>query len=410
MKRAVAQPLQSVSSGHLQRLLEISMVLGSTLDLKRLLRRVINAATELTDTEVASILLVEPKTGELYIAAASGDPQDPQKDEQPASESPVEGTIVPFANSIAGWIVREGQPLILDDVQADERHFTGLDEKTQFTTRTMLGVPLVTKGRIIGALEAINKRTGVYTEEDVALLQAVAAHAAVAIENARLFQQSDLVAEIMHELKTPLMALTAASDLLANNQLPEERRGELLQMIQRETRRLSQMTHDFLELARLESGRVHMSRQPINVSELVQDVVHIQQPQAVACQVTLSGHVAEAVPRLIGDYNRLKQVLLNLASNAIKYNVHDGCVWIEARSETPGEVALVVADTGPGIPADNLPRLFERFYRLPDSEGFSEGTGLGLLIARKIVEEHGGRIEVESEVGKGTTFRCCLPA
>jgi signal transduction histidine kinase len=169
------------------------------------------------------------------------------------------------------------------------------------------------------------------------------------------------------------------------------------------------MTQDFLELARLESGRVHLSRQPVDVSELVQDVVHIQQPQAIACRVTLSGHVTMSLPTLMGDYNRLKQVLLNLASNAIKYNVPDGCVWIEARSEKPGEVALVVTDTGPGIPAESLPRLFERFYRLPDSEGFSEGTGLGLSIARKIVEEHGGRLEVESEVGKGTTFRCCLP-
>jgi signal transduction histidine kinase len=406
MKRVVAQPLQSVSSGQLQRLLEISMVLGSTLDLKQLLRQVINAATELTDTQVASILLVEPKTGELYIAAASGDPRE--KDSS-TSESLVEGTVVPFASSLAGWIVREGQPLILDDVQADERHFAGVDKQTEFTTRTMLGVPLVINGRVIGALEAINKRTGDYSEQDVALLQAVAAHAAVAIENARLFQQSDLVAEIMHELKTPLMALTAASDLLAHIHLPEQKRGELLQMIQRETRRLSQMTQDFLELARLESGRVHLSRQPVDVSELVQDVVHIQQPQAIACRVTLSGHVTMSLPTLMGDYNRLKQVLLNLASNAIKYNVPDGCVWIEARSGKPGEVALVVTDTGPGIPADSLPRLFERFYRLPDSEGFSEGTGLGLSIARKIVEEHGGRLEVESEVGKGTTFRCCLP-
>jgi signal transduction histidine kinase len=406
MKKMGAKPLQAVGAGQLHRLLEISMVLGSTLDLKELLRRVINAATELIGTEVASILLVEPKTGELYIAAASGDPLG---EDSSLAEPPVEGTLVPFDGSIAGWIIREGQPLILDDVQADERHFTGVDEMNHFTTRTMLGVPLVTKGRVIGALEAINKRTGAYTEEDVALLQAIAAHAAVAIENARLFQQSDLVAEIMHELKTPLTALTAASDLLAHKQLPEERRSELLQMIQRETRRLSQMTHDFLDLARLESGRIQLVRRPIDLAELVADVVHIQQPQAVAAGVTLSGNVAEGTPSLVGDYNRLKQVLLNLVSNAIKYNVPQGCVWIQVRSERPDEVMLVITDTGPGIPADRIHRLFERFYRLPDSEGFSEGTGLGLSIARKIVEEHNGRIQVESEMGQGTSFRCCLP-
>jgi signal transduction histidine kinase len=407
MKRVVAPSLESIGSSQLQRLLEISTVLSSTLDLNQLLRRVINAATELTDTEVASILLIEPKTGELYIAAASDGPLE----EEPSTIEPsLEGVVVPFEGSLAGWIVREGEPLILDDVQADDRHFAGVDKRTHFTTRTMLGVPLVTKGRVIGALEAINKRTGSYSEQDVTLLQAVASQAAVAIENARLFQQSDLVAEIMHELKTPLMALTAASELLARTHLREDRRNELLQMIQRETRRLSQMTQDFLDLARLESGRVQLARQPIDLVELVHDVVRIQQPQAIACQVTLSGHVAKAVPTLVGDYNRLKQVLLNLASNAIKYNVPHGRVRIEAKSDSPREVTLAVVDTGPGIPADSMHRLFERFYRLPDSEGFSEGTGLGLSIARKIVEEHGGRIEVQSEVGQGTTFRCCLPS
>jgi signal transduction histidine kinase len=406
VKSVVGQSLDSISSRHLQRLLEISTVLGSTLDLKQLLKQVISAATELTDTEVASILLIEPKTGELYFAAASNDPLE---DGVSTIEQAVEGAVVPLDGSIAGWIVRQGQPLILDDVQADERHFTGVDKTTHFTTRTMLGVPLMTKGRVIGALEAINKRTGAYSEQDVALLQAIATQAAVAIENARLFQQSDLLAEIMHELKTPLMALTAASELLVHKQLPQGRRNELLQMIQRETRRLSHMTQDFLDLARLESGRAQLAREPIDPVELIQDVVRIQQPQAIACQVTLTGHAAETLPNLVGDYNRLKQVLLNLASNAIKYNVPNGRVRIEARSDMPGEITLAVSDTGPGIPAKSMDRLFERFYRLPDSEGFSEGTGLGLSIARKIVEEHGGRIEVESEVSKGTTFRCCLP-
>ena len=109
-----------------------------------------------------------------------------------------------------------------------------------------------------------------------------------------------------------------------------------------------------------------------------------------------------------GDYNRLKQVLLNLTSNAIKYNVDYGIVTIDV-NVLEKEVGISIGDTGQGIASENLPHLFERFYRVPDSEGFSQGTGLGLSIASRIIEEHGGRIEVSSEVGKGSTFCCYLP-
>ncbi|MCI0396061.1 MAG: HAMP domain-containing histidine kinase, partial [Chloroflexi bacterium] len=267
---------------------------------------------------------------------------------------------------------------------------------------------LVTKNQVIGAFEAINKRNGAaYTEQDTAVLQALASQAAVAIENARLFQQSDLVAEIMHELKTPLMALTAASELLARGPA-EERRQELLQMLQRETTRLSKMTQDFLDLARLESGRMRIAREPLDLPALVHDVVCLQEPQAAARGVALEAKVPQKLPLVRGDFNRLKQVLLNLTSNAIKYNLEGGRVIIRVRAMAE-HVAIAVQDTGPGIDPKNLSRLFERFYRIPDREGFSEGSGLGLAIAQKIVEEHAGRIEVESEVGKGSTFCCYLP-
>lgn len=397
MEQLQSDKLKAIRPSQLQRLLEISTMLSSTLDLKQLLRLVIEVATELTDTEVASILLLDQTTGELQFAAATG------------AHTP-EGVVVPAEGSIAGWIVRNGQPLILDDVKADGRHYAGVDTTTQFTTRTMLGVPLDTKGRVIGALEAINKRNNAaYTEQDVTLLQALASQAAVAIENARLFQQSDLIAEIMHELKTPLMAMTAASELLTREELPSDKREDLLKMMGRETARLSKMAQDFVSLARLESGRMHIAREPFELPELIWDVVRIQQPPAAVRNITIAAHIPDDCPVLVGDSNCIKQVLINLVSNAVKYNIDEGCVTIEVDTNAMDEVVIAVSDTGRGIAPENVSRLFERFYRVPDSEGFSEGTGLGLSIAKKLLEEHNGRIEAVSELGQGTTFRCFLP-
>jgi signal transduction histidine kinase len=272
----------------------------------------------------------------------------------------------------------------------------------------MLGVPLVTKGEVIGVLAAINKRDGDrYGQRDVALLLMLASQAAVAIENARLFQQTDFIAELMHELKTPLMALTAASELLARDDMLD-RRSELVAMIQRETTRLSKMTQDFLDLARLESGRAQLNRETVDLCKLVRDVVRLQEPQATAGEIVIAVDIPDTLPVVMGDYNRLKQVLLNLTSNAIKYNVIHGSVTIVAR-ELGDEVVIKISDTGPGITPENLPHLFDRFYRIPDSEGFTKGTGLGLFITARILQEHGGRIEADSVLGQGSTFSCYLP-
>jgi len=239
------------------------------------------------------------------------------------------------------------------------------------------------------------------------LLQVLASLAAVAIDNNRLLQQTDLIAEFMHELKTPLMALTAASELLARDLL-DEKQIELNEMIQRETMRLSKMAQDFLDLTRLESGRAQIARQPVDLAEVIVDVVRLQEPQAATRDIVVSVHADENLPAISGDYDRLRQVFLNLTSNAIKYNEEGGQVTINLCLQEE-EFLVEITDTGPGIAEKNLPHLFDRFYRIPDSEGFTKGTGLGLSIAARILQEHGGRIEVQSELGTGSTFRCYLP-
>jgi signal transduction histidine kinase len=394
--------LAEINPKSLEKLLEVSTRLSSTLHLEHLLDMVMDVATDLTNTEAASILLVDRQTGQLYFAAASG-PDIP------------ENIAVPLDGSIAGWVVRNGRSLILDDVQTDDRFYAHVDQNLQFHTSTMLAVPLITNKGIIGCLEVLNKNDGShYTSQDVALMEALASQAAVAILNAHLFHQSDLLAEIMHELKTPLMAITTASELLARPELPVHKRDDVVVMIRRETQRLSRMTKEFVDFARLESGRMQLQRSPIDITAVVTDVIGLSLAQAEARAVELVVDMADDLPTendmpyLLGDRDRLQQVLLNLVSNGIKYNRENGRLAIVGRREKE-HVYLAVADTGQGIPPEAVGHLFERFYRVPGSEGKAEGSGLGLAITKKIVEEHQGRIHVESVVGKGTTFTLALP-
>ncbi len=398
-QRPLPTPIHADS---LQRLLEISARLSSTLHLDTLLALVMDVSTELTHTEAASILLLDQKTGQLHFVASTG------------SLMP-ENIVVPLDGSIAGWVVRNGRSLVLDDVQTDDRFFANVDEDLKFFTRSMLAVPLITPKGIIGCLEVVNKiDNSPYSAQDMAILEALASQSAVAIMNARLFLQSDLLAEIMHELKTPLMAITTASELLARPDFPPEKQGEVVRMIQHESGRLSRMTKEFVDFARLESGRMHLERRPVAVEEVVQDVVRLSQAQADVRGIGLTAVCHPNLPAptdspcLLGDQDRLKQVLLNLVSNGIKYNRENGRLAVSAGCQD-NMVVLTVADTGHGIAPKDLPHLFERFYRIPGSEGQAEGSGLGLAIAEKIIREHNGRIAVASEVGTGTTFTIELP-
>jgi signal transduction histidine kinase len=385
-----------LESLHLRRLLEISTKLSSTLDIEQLLLMIVRAATELVDTEVASIMLLEEKTGELYFVAAS-DMANPVK------------VKIPKEASLAGHVVQTKHPFISNDVQQDVRHFSVVDEATRFSTRSMVGVPLLSKGAVIGVLEALNKRDDApYSEEDVMILQALASQATVAIENARLFQQSDLLAEVMHELKTPLMALIASSELLKTGKLSREDNEAMVAMIHEESVRLSQMTMDFLDLARLESGRSHLKRERVYIVQLLEEVVELTLPQAKAREIEMEMNLPAFNPLIIGDTDRLRQVFINLINNAIKYNKNAGKIYLLANIEN-NNLHITIQDTGVGIPPDSLPQLFNRFYRVPDTAQTSDGSGLGLFVAHKIVEEHNGQINVTSTLGKGSTFTIVLP-
>jgi signal transduction histidine kinase len=381
----------------LERLLEVTHTLTSTLELPALLRTLIEAAAELTDTEAASILLFDANSGQLRFEATTN-----------VTPVTMETILVPLEGSIAGTIFTSKQPLLIADAASDPRHFRKVDLQTSFLTRSILGVPLVSKDKPIGVLQTLNKRGDhPFDEDDQAIMEALAAQAAVAIVNARLFQQSDLISEMVHELRTPLAALTATSQLLTRTDLPFERRAEFIATIQDETSRLATMTTEFLDLARLESGRARFERKPFNIGDLVNECIMVVQPQAAGRSVTIRNRI-NGLPDVMGDRGKIKQVVLNLLTNGIKYNREHGSLDLLGRVQDK-LVRVDVLDTGPGIPPESMPRMFEKFYRVPDSEGMVQGTGLGLAISKRIVEGQGGKITVDSTVNVGTTFSFTLP-
>ena len=379
-----------------KRLLVISQILASTLDLLTLLNLIVNAARDITRSEATSILLVDRKTGDLYFEAVTG-----SKSEE------VKRLVVP-PDSLSGWVVREGRAQIINDVTRDKRFFSKSDQSTGFQTRSLIAVPMKVKDKTIGVLEALNRAdNSPFTEEDSDLLSILSAQAAIAIENARLFQQSDLISEMVHELRTPLTSIVAYSELMLRREIPPVQARGFVETIFQESQQLANMINGFLELSRLQSGRIRMEMVNFVLADLLREVVNLLQPQADERGLTLA--VAQSDPTLTvhADRERIRQVLVNLSSNAVKYNRPNGSVIIQV--EQAGDRAhIAVKDTGRGIPEADLPRIFEKFFRVADSEGYATGTGLGLSIVKQIIEAHGGEIDVQSQVNVGTTFSLTL--
>jgi len=317
--------------------------------------------------------------------------------------------VVPMEGSIAGWVVRHGEARVIEDVSSEPSVFRGVDEAIEFRTRSLMAVPMRAQNRIIGALEAVNKRDGSFTGEDIHTLTILAGQAAIAIENARLFQQSDFMSEMVHELRTPLAALRMSIALLRRTEISGERRSEVVEHMSTETERLIRLTSDYLDLARLESGRAQLSRSTFLLLPLVEECIEVVRPQAEEQRITFEVRGLRLSAN--ADRDMIKQVVLNLLTNAIKYNRPSGLVQAHVGISAADDrfASVDVTDTGYGIARENQAQMFQKFYRAADTASFTQGTGLGLAIARRIVEAHGGGIGLESEPGVGSRFTITLP-
>jgi two-component system phosphate regulon sensor histidine kinase PhoR len=220
--------------------------------------------------------------------------------------------------------------------------------------------------------------------------------------------RQDFIGNISHELRTPIASLKAIVETLLNGAITDKNVAEdFLQRMQIETDKLAQMVDELSELSRIESGELSIRLEPVDVAGVVKKVAGRLRAQADRARLNLNLDILPELPRVIGDEDRIEQVLVNITHNAIKFTPENGSITISSKAEG-NMVSISVSDTGIGIPEDDLPHIFERFYKV-DKARSGGGTGLGLSIAKHIVRAHGGDISVESEEGKGSTFTFRLP-
>jgi two-component system sensor histidine kinase ResE len=224
--------------------------------------------------------------------------------------------------------------------------------------------------------------------------------------------QRDLVANVSHDLKTPLTAISGWSQALLDGAADTAaERQQAAETIYNEAGRMARLVNDLLDLARIESGQFQLTLRAVDVSDVMAEVYRGQVPRARARQIDLTLDAAPPIPPVMGDRDRLAQVFTNLADNALTYTPSGGGVRLAVRAGE-GYVEGSISDDGPGIPAEELPRVFERFYRLDKSrvrENDRRGSGLGLAIVQELVAAQGGQVSVSSEPGRGSTFIVRLP-
>ena len=291
--------------------------------------------------------------------------------------------------------------------------------KTGFHVPNTLTVDLLGRtGRKLGAIQLWDKKDGQeFDEADKAILTQLAQLAAVALENARLFRaaqdatraRDDLVAIVSHDLRNPVHTIHMAASFLLEVAPANDRRTQArkqLEVIQRSATRANRLIQDLLDVAKIQAGGLAVDPVAVEVQSLVNEVMESATPLAGAKQIRVSGETRPDLPQVASDRERILQVFTNLIGNAIKFTPRGGEIRILA-SHDSGEVRFTVADSGPGIPAEHLDHVFDRYWQAKSTAKL--GTGLGLSIAKGIVEAHGGRIWVESPPGSGAQFNFTLP-
>ena len=398
---------------HLERLLEVVRGLTTAPDLEAFLQTVINEATELTDSELASILEYDDAAEELRFLAMHWFQRDLLR--------PVG---VPLDGSAAGWVFRRGQPLIIQDVKADQRHFKVVDRVTKHVTHSLVAVPLIVRGEVVGVLEALNKKDNAhYTEEDLTILETLAALAAQAIQNVALQRKvrttaielaelerlkTDFIAITSHELRTPLGLILGHATFL--RELASEEYAEQLDMIIRNATKLKTIVENLSDVDNIQTGAARLRNQQISLTKIIDDVIETFQGEANSRNITLKSEAGESPYHLDADAVKLSIALSNLVKNALQFTETGGHVTIGVE-EDAGYYKVTVIDDGIGISARDLPRVFERFFQVEThlTRRYG-GMGLGLAVAKAIIELHGGRIWAESAEGKGSKFTFLVPA
>ena len=397
-----------------------SRALTSSLELRHVLETVVREIQVLLNTERSSVLLRDSASADLVFAAVAGESSDI-----------LIGTRVPIDAGVAGWVAREGQAALVEDVRQDPRFWNEADARTGYVTRSVLAVPIKFRNMVWGVAEAVNRHGGPFTDHERDMLEALASSAAIAIENARLYQaereQSQqlqesqarlvhaekmsalgrLVASLTHEINNPLQAVQSGLYLIREELGMDPANADILHdvnIIDGEVRRISNLMQRLREFSR----PVQMESRSTNLNSILDNIVELIGKQLERQGIATIRHWDPQLPQLMVSPDQLTQVFMNLALNAIDAMPDGGELTLSTALEREADgmlnVRVNVGDSGDGIPPDVLKRIFEPFFTTKTT-----GTGLGLSISYEIIQSMGGDIFANSTPGSGTVFSVKLP-
>jgi len=337
----------------------------------------------------------------------------------------IEHAQLTLGKGATGRSAATGQPVQIPDVLA-EPDYPFRDLLARENYRAVLSVPMIHDGRTLGTVSLVRKTPGAFSDEQVRLLTTFANQTTLAIEHARLYRdvrekgqmleeasrhKSEFLANMSHELRTPLNAIIGFSEVLLDPSLavPDKERGQFLEDILSSGKHLLSLINDILDLSKVEAGRMELHCAPFNLPLAIESAVSLVRERASRHGIALNLSVDDALGEIVADERKVRQILLNLLANAVKFTPAGGRVEVAA-VPAGAVVELSVRDTGIGIAPEDQAAVFEEFRQVGGHHNQKrEGTGLGLALAKRFVELHGGTIRVQSAVGQGSTFTFTVP-
>jgi signal transduction histidine kinase len=396
----------------LERLLEVCRNLSANLELEPLLQNIIEVGSDLTSSERTLLLIYEKADNDLRVVAAPFYMLESLK-----------SIGVPVDSSVAGYVYQTQQPFIFHKTEKMDASLCALDWECKSGADTVLAVPLVYQGELIGVIEAWNKaHSSAYNEQDLLFLETLAAQAATAFQNRRLIlntenaykkvmeldrMKSDFIALASHELRTPLGLIMGHASFLGESASATQK--EDVEIIAHNAARLKDLIEEIGDIDNMTGGLSEIKHETVSISLLIQQVVESFNELANAKRIHLSIESKQANLSLEGDNEKIGMALRNLVKNALVFTNPGGTVKVTSE-QLPGYIKIAVIDNGIGIPANEQENIFKRFYQVEKHLTRKHGgLGLGLSIAKDMVEKHGGKIWVESVDGKGSRFSILLP-
>jgi two-component system, NtrC family, sensor kinase len=397
---------------------EVGRAVSSTLDLETMLTTIVSHAVQLSGLDGGVVFEYDEGTEEFVQRAAA--------ETGGALAQARRGARFRKGEGVLGRTAITREPAQVPDITVPGAYDSSMrDNLIESGIRAILAVPMVHQGRLIGCLGVTRNRSGDFPAETIELLRTFATQSALAIRNARLFQEiadkgrqleaasrhkSEFLANMSHELRTPLNAVIGFSEVLLQRMFGalNDKQEEYLKDIYASGQHLLSLINDILDLSKVEAGRMELAPAPFHLPSALENAVTLVRERAGRHGIALELDLDPGLGELVGDERKVKQVVLNLLSNAVKFTPEGGRIGLTAVGRD-GVVEISVSDTGIGIAPEDQTAIFEEFRQVGSDERKREGTGLGLTLAKKFVELHGGRIRVESALGRGSTFIFTLP-